>query len=190
MSQKREQILRTAMQLFTEEGFHATPTSKIAKEAEVATGTLFHHFESKEALINELYIYVKKRLQKALLVDFDPNDNFKTILFKLWKNDLHWFKVHYDEFIFLQQYHHSNLIMDSTRELLYKDFTEIIEKLQSAIAQQAFKTDDLEFITCGFVANLQHNNVHFHKYPETFTDANIERHFEIYYSGISHNKEN
>lgn len=58
MSTKREDIIKTAMRLFTEEGFHATPTSKIAKEANVATGTLFHHFKNKEALINALYIYV------------------------------------------------------------------------------------------------------------------------------------
>jgi AcrR family transcriptional regulator len=37
---KKEEILKTALKLFVEFGFHATPTSKIAKEAGIANGTL------------------------------------------------------------------------------------------------------------------------------------------------------
>ena len=50
---KREKIFSTALNLFVEHGFHGTPTSKIAKEAGVANGTLFHHFNTKEDLIIE-----------------------------------------------------------------------------------------------------------------------------------------
>ena len=57
---KREQILLAALKLFTEFGFHGTPTSKIAVEAGVSNGTLFHYFKTKEALILALYDYVKK----------------------------------------------------------------------------------------------------------------------------------
>jgi AcrR family transcriptional regulator len=185
MSTKREDIMKTAMRLFTEEGFHATPTSKIAKEANVATGTLFHHFENKEALINELYIYVKRRLRKALEIDLDPKADTKSMLLQLWKNDLLWFNKHYNEFVFLQQYQQSNVIMESTHELLYNDFTAIINQFQIAIDREDLKSDDLEYITCNFVANLQQNCIHFHKNPETFSDASIEHHFEIYYSGLS-----
>ena len=59
IADKREAILKTALNLFTERGFHNTPTSLIAKEAGVATGTLFHYFKNKEILINELYLHIK-----------------------------------------------------------------------------------------------------------------------------------
>ncbi|MCK5033837.1 MAG: helix-turn-helix transcriptional regulator, partial [Calditrichia bacterium] len=53
-SEKREAILKATLNLLVERGFHDTPTSLIAKEAGVATGTLFHHFKNKEELINAL----------------------------------------------------------------------------------------------------------------------------------------
>lgn len=185
MTPKREIILHTAMRLFTEQGFHATPTSKIAKAAGVATGTLFHHFENKEALINELYIYVKRRLRQSLAVGLDTEATFKTQLFTLWKNDIYWFKDHYEEFVFIQQFCHSNLIMDSTRELLYNDFTDYTRLFESAIARGELKSDDLEYTLSNYVANVQQNNMHFRNHPECLNDATVAQHFEIYWSGIS-----
>ncbi len=57
---KRRAILDAALILFTERGFHGTPTSAIAEEAGVATGTLFHYFKTKEELIESLYLDIKK----------------------------------------------------------------------------------------------------------------------------------
>ncbi len=59
---KREKILKAALHLFVEFGFHGTPTSKIANKAGVANGTLFHYFATKEALIIALYIDIKQQM--------------------------------------------------------------------------------------------------------------------------------
>jgi TetR/AcrR family transcriptional repressor of nem operon len=47
----RERILRTAFQLFHEQGYHATGVATIAREAGVNPGSLYHFFESKDALL-------------------------------------------------------------------------------------------------------------------------------------------
>jgi AcrR family transcriptional regulator len=48
---KREVLLDTATRLFTERGFKATGIAEILGAAGCAKGTLYQHFESKEALI-------------------------------------------------------------------------------------------------------------------------------------------
>jgi AcrR family transcriptional regulator len=48
---KREALLDTATRLFTEHGFKSTGIAEILACAGVAKGTLYQHFESKEALI-------------------------------------------------------------------------------------------------------------------------------------------
>ncbi|MDW7731543.1 MAG: TetR/AcrR family transcriptional regulator [Methanolobus sp.] len=63
---KRKAILDTALTLFTERGFHGTPTSLISQEAGVATGTLFHYFKTKEELIESLYLDIKKESRAVL----------------------------------------------------------------------------------------------------------------------------
>lgn len=47
----KERILRTAFQLFHEQGFHATGVATIVREAGVNPGSLYHFFESKDDLL-------------------------------------------------------------------------------------------------------------------------------------------
>ncbi len=47
----RERILRAARRLFAEKGYEATTTRDIAQAAEIATGTLFNYFPTKEAIV-------------------------------------------------------------------------------------------------------------------------------------------
>ena len=51
MTKKQNQILEAALQLFSEEGYHATSTSKVAKKANVSEGLIFRHFLNKEGLL-------------------------------------------------------------------------------------------------------------------------------------------
>ena len=47
----RERIVRTAFQLFHEQGFNATGVATIVREAGVNPGSLYHFFESKDDLL-------------------------------------------------------------------------------------------------------------------------------------------
>jgi len=52
--QHRQEILDTALKLFSERGFHNVSMQQIAEESEFAVGTLYNFFESKETLFEEL----------------------------------------------------------------------------------------------------------------------------------------
>ncbi len=79
---KKDLILQSALKLFSTKGFHGTPTSLISKEAGVATGTLFNYFESKEDLINKLYLECKKSMLEFIKFDFKEinKENLKNLL--------------------------------------------------------------------------------------------------------------
>jgi AcrR family transcriptional regulator len=51
---KRESILKAALELFASQGFDNTSTSLIAKKAEVSEGLIFRHFTNKEGLLIEI----------------------------------------------------------------------------------------------------------------------------------------
>jgi AcrR family transcriptional regulator len=71
MTEKKEQILQTALRLFAAQGYDATPTSQIAREAGVSEGGMFRHFPNKEVLMEAVLaigyekvgIYVAKILE-------------------------------------------------------------------------------------------------------------------------------
>ena len=50
----REEILVAATKVFSEKGFHATTIDDIATQAEVSKGSIYIHFDSKEAMIDGL----------------------------------------------------------------------------------------------------------------------------------------
>ncbi|MHA6630480.1 TetR/AcrR family transcriptional regulator [Pseudonocardia sichuanensis] len=49
--ERREQILSTALEVFSEEGYHRSSLKEIARRVGVTEPTLFHYFGSKEALL-------------------------------------------------------------------------------------------------------------------------------------------
>lgn len=51
---RRQQIMFKALELFVKKGYRETKISDIAKAADMSTGLLFHYFESKEQLYEEL----------------------------------------------------------------------------------------------------------------------------------------
>ena len=51
LEQREADILEAATTLFAADGFHATSTRKIAAAAGVSEGTVFHYFNTKNALL-------------------------------------------------------------------------------------------------------------------------------------------
>jgi TetR/AcrR family transcriptional regulator, transcriptional repressor for nem operon len=63
----RERILRTAFQLFHEQGFNATGVATIAREAGVNPGSLYHFFESKDDLLLAVLTFALDYLGPAVM---------------------------------------------------------------------------------------------------------------------------
>jgi AcrR family transcriptional regulator len=53
---RRRLILDAAIRVFARQGFHACRVSDIAREAGVAYGLVYHYFDSKEQVLNELFM--------------------------------------------------------------------------------------------------------------------------------------
>lgn len=51
---RREELLAIAGQLFAERGFKNTTVRDIADAAGILSGSLYHHFDSKESMVDEL----------------------------------------------------------------------------------------------------------------------------------------
>lgn len=67
---RRESILDAALECFVERGFHGTAIPQIAKQAGIAAGTIYHYFDSKEALVNALYRTWKSAVAQRVLTAF------------------------------------------------------------------------------------------------------------------------
>ena len=59
---KIDSIFKSTLLLIKDHGFHGTPMSQIAKHADVAIGTIYHYFPSKDDLMIELFHYCRREL--------------------------------------------------------------------------------------------------------------------------------
>ena len=53
-STRRDELLATAGQMFAEQGLRSTTVRDIADAAGILSGSLYHHFDSKEAMVDEI----------------------------------------------------------------------------------------------------------------------------------------
>ena len=51
---RRDELLRIAARLFAERGFRNTTVRDIADAAGILSGSLYHHFDSKESMVDEI----------------------------------------------------------------------------------------------------------------------------------------
>lgn len=70
---KRKDIVEAAIAEFQEHGFRGARTSRIAKRANVSSRTLYSHFETKDALLDEISRIMIEQKAAVEKVPFDPD---------------------------------------------------------------------------------------------------------------------
>ena len=83
MTDKKESILATALELFANDGYNATSTNKIARKAGVSEGLIFRHFENKKGLLNAIMEETNKKLGEVLapiMHEQDPKQTLKKLI--------------------------------------------------------------------------------------------------------------
>src|SRR5580698_6363761 len=84
VSDKRDAIMQAALELFVERGFYGVAVPEIAERAQVGAGTIYRHFESKEALVNAVYRQEKQRFAQTVITSFPAIDRARELFRTLW----------------------------------------------------------------------------------------------------------
>lgn len=128
MTDKRRQILDAALALCAEDGLQGAATARIAKAAGVANGTLFHHFPSKEVLIQCLYQDVKLRLGAAI-TEADAVLPLREQARHYWQQAMQWMLAHPNELKFVLGFFHSPLLARPLRSQILSDTLHFLPRL-------------------------------------------------------------
>jgi AcrR family transcriptional regulator len=121
---KRQAILDAALALMVERGFHGTAVPLVAEKAGVGAGTIYRYFESKEALVNELYRALKRDLTSHILTDFPVQAPARQQFHAFWTRLDSWFQAHPDAFAFLELHSH-RAYLDKESQAVEKQLMEL-----------------------------------------------------------------
>jgi TetR/AcrR family transcriptional regulator, repressor of fatR-cypB operon len=101
---KRDAILDAMLDVVVERGFHEAPMSLIEKRSGASAGVIYHHFASKEEIIQALYERVRALKRASLLEGYFPDMDAKDAFIQVWTNTYHFYRKHLRELRFLDQY--------------------------------------------------------------------------------------
>jgi TetR/AcrR family transcriptional regulator, cholesterol catabolism regulator len=117
-STRREELLAIAARLFAEKGFRSTTVRDIADAAGILSGSLYHHFDSKESMVDEILSSFQEelfgqydeilasdddprtKLERAVLVSFETIDKHHDEV-AIFQNDAAYLLT-FDRFAYLQ----------------------------------------------------------------------------------------
>ena len=87
MKSKKEQILDVSLSLFLEKGYDNTSISDILSNLNIARGTLYYHFESKEAIMDTIIERsIKNVIEEAKGIVFQKGMTVQEKMFTLFSS--------------------------------------------------------------------------------------------------------
>ena len=91
--EKRELIIEATSDLIAINGLPATPISLVAREAGCGAGTIYRYFDTKEVLIEAVYLALMDRFTEACLADMDESASIRDQISQMWLNVYHYLRT-------------------------------------------------------------------------------------------------
>ena len=140
---KRDEILRAALELIAEHGFHGAPAAMIAKKAQVGAGTIYRYFENKDALIQAIYDHLEEKKTRFLKKDFPYELPLEDRFLHTCRRIVEYLLHYPGDFRFLEQFYNSPYGIALQRERIFAKSSEnryyFADLLEEGIASKRIK---------------------------------------------------
>jgi len=190
LTDKIECIFKNTLLLIKEHGFHGTPMSQIAKSSDVAIGTIYHYFPSKEDLILRLYDYCKREIHSYIFDNMDRSLSYQEQFAIVFKRFCSFYLENPDKFSFMEQFYNSpffdtdkgktcdgpyeeNKVIDFLLEGMDKN---ILKKLDVAVLSSAYIGVAVSFSKSVLYRKVKFNEKHLDNLVEIIWNGIKQQH--------------
>ncbi|MBB6675213.1 TetR/AcrR family transcriptional regulator [Cohnella nanjingensis] len=136
----QQAILETTLRLINQKELQATSMALLAKESGVSTGNIYHYFQSKEDIINELYKAIVYFSGQFVRQGLDKEGSIRERFYWGWEKVVEFGRQYSQGFQFIEQYSFSPYIHENAKqEAIAGGWCDPMSKLYTeAIEQQLF----------------------------------------------------
>jgi AcrR family transcriptional regulator len=183
--ERRAKFLSAALRLFVANGVTNTSTAEIAREAGTAAGTLFLYFPTKQALLDALILQIAGQQTEEINSRLSPALSARDTFYTIWQTTLHWFVLHLEAYLYVQQVRDSGMISPAAVEESNQLFSFFYLAIQKGLEEGSIQSDRVELIG----SFLYYDIVAVMNLIRTQPDASkreesIRQGFEIFWDGI------
>ncbi len=156
---RRDSILEAALACFVDRGFYGTAIPQIAEQANIASGTIYHYFDSKEALVNALYRMWKARIAQRVFAAFPQTATTREQFAVIWHEMVAFALASPKAFAFVELHNHASYLDAESLAVdrNVKDFARIV--IQRAQADGIVKPLDattlMELVFGAFIGMMR-----------------------------------
>jgi len=136
---KREAILQATLKLVSEHGFHGTAMARVAGEAGVSAGIIYHYFKNKDELLVQLYFEMKQRGVAEQMAGHDPSRPLRAQIRQLWGAMIRYHIEHPQVTAFMSQFMNSPYFTREVQEqsaVYYKPANDCYERARDEMIIQ------------------------------------------------------
>ncbi len=178
MEHKPETILAAAVEVFLQHGVSVS-TAKVAKAAGVSNGTLFNYFPTKQDLIDQLYISLKREMVDSIGL-IDHQQPLPDQLRLIWKQWFDWARSHRDAHQVMNLLHQSGLASADAQAEGARLFAPIGDVMMAAERSSLFIDLPMDYL--GSIVQLHLDQAVAHE----LTDEQVATAFDALWKGITH----
>jgi TetR/AcrR family transcriptional regulator len=178
--QRKEKILKAALQVYVEKGYAATEIGDVAKQAGLARGLVYYYFEDKLSLFRELFIFMTSRALENVRMYFSKEEPVLTLLENYVRLTLDRRLKERESALFFMRIHHDLRFLFSEEEIkkelnwpaaLWKSIEETMKK---GMDTQEVKRMSPQLLTGQFWGALMHGMFYIHRVVEENNITNGE----------------
>lgn len=142
-SSTRKKLERCALNLFVQKGINATTIKDIASAADIAEGTLYRHYTSKEELAEALFLKAHEVITSQIKSEIAKHSALKTKL----KVMVEFFSEKYDDdpivfnYLLLAQHHQMKILTNKE----YSAHAQLVPLFSEAIKKKELSKGDPDF---------------------------------------------
>lgn len=125
-------IFEATLRLVLDEGFSGLTMAQVARQAGIATGTLYVYFKSKDDLIDQLYLAVKSKKASAIKGSIVEGESFYANFSRLWRNYLMQCYHEPQQMQFILQFCDSGYISDATKAIVAASLSPLVGMFEQA----------------------------------------------------------
>lgn len=181
---KLRAIAAATFTLVEQTGLSGLTMAAIAREAGLATGTLYVYFKSKEDLLVALYEQAKTETAASLMQGDDPALPFRSRFQRMWMNWLEHRLSHYAQMVFMEQYVNSPWFGPESRDLSARLFKTWVELIETARSQQILKDVPTPMLINSFGGSVRETSNMLRSGSLTRTKAHLAMAFGLCWDGI------
>jgi AcrR family transcriptional regulator len=181
---KIQQIFTATLAVVVKRGVAGVTMRRIAKEAGMATGTLYIYFKDKDELINQLYGSCRASSINAYFKGYEEGAGFKKGFRIIWNNILQHRLENFDVSVFMEQCYHSPFIFESTKEMNRQLLQPLFKLIERGREEKILKDMDTVLLLIFMMGSITEviKYVNYHK--KKITDSIIKDAFIICWDGL------